>query len=178
MKYRWWILALLGVVIMLFFGFGLERFFTLEMLKERHEELQQAYQAEPFLVISIFSAIYIVLAALSFPGATIMTLAGGAMFGIWIGVPVVLVSATMGATLAFWIARYVLRDTVRHRFVEHLETINKGLKRDGVFYLLSLRLAPVAMTMARVVSVFSLISTDHGETMVALPCNTSTPRCV
>lgn len=143
MKHRWWILALLGVVIMLFFGFGLERFFTLEMLKDRHEELQQIYQAEPFLVISIFSAIYIVLAALSFPGATIMTLAGGAVFGIWIGVPVVLVSATIGATLAFWMARYVLRDTVQRRFSGHLETINKGLERDGAFYLLSLRLAPI-----------------------------------
>ncbi|SEG03904.1 FAD-dependent oxidoreductase [Nitrosomonas ureae] len=143
MKHRGWILVLLGLLMMLFFGFDLERFFTLEMLKGQHEELQQAYQTKPFLVISIFSAIYIVLAALSFPGATIMTLAGGAVFGIWVGVPVVLVSAAIGATLAFWMARYVLRDTVQRRFGGHLETINRGLERDGVFYLFTLRLAPI-----------------------------------
>lgn len=143
MKHRGWILVLLGLLMMLFFGFDLERFFTLEMLKGQHEELQQAYQTKPILVISIFSAIYIAMAALSFPGATIMTLAGGAIFGIWTGVPVVLASAAIGATLAFWMARYVLRDTVQRRFGEHLETINKGLERDGVFYLFTLRLAPI-----------------------------------
>ena len=143
MKRRWWLLILLGLLIGLFFSFDLGRFFTLEALKDQHEALQQAYRAEPFFVAGIFAAVYIVMAALSFPGATVMTLAGGAIFGVWIGVPVVLVSATIGATLAFWTARYVLRDAVQRRFGDRLETINKGLERDGVFYLLSLRLVPV-----------------------------------
>ena len=143
MRHRWWVVILLGLLMVLFFVFDLGRFLTLEMLKVQHEALQQAYQAEPLFVISVFSAIYIVMAAISFNGATVMTLAGGAMFGLWVGVPVVLVSATIGATLAFWIARYVLRGTVQRRFGDRLGTINKGLERDGVFYLFSFRLAPI-----------------------------------
>lgn len=143
MKRRWGLLILLSLLVGLFFSFDLGRFFTLEALKDQHEALQQAYRIEPFLVTGIFAAIYIVMAALSFPGATLMTLAGGAIFGVWVGVPVVLVSATIGATLAFWTARYVLRDAVQRRFGDRLDTINKGLEQDGVFYLLSLRLVPV-----------------------------------
>ena len=142
MKKRWWVLILIGLLFGLFFAFNLDRFFSLEALKSSHAALQQAYQAEPFYIIGIYSITYIVMAALSLPGATIMTLAGGAMFGLWIGVPVVLVSATIGATLAFWVARYVLRDSVQRRFGDRLETINKGLERDGAFYLFSLRLVP------------------------------------
>ncbi len=142
MKLRWWILILFGLMIGLFFVFDLHHFFSLETLKARHEELMKAYQNQPFLIIGIYSAVYIVMAALSLPGATVMTLAGGAMFGLWVGVPVVLISATIGATLAFWVARYVLRDTVERRFGGRLTTINKGLERDGAFYLFSLRLVP------------------------------------
>jgi len=140
---RWWILALLGLLIGLFFVFDLERFFGLEMLKESRDDLQQLYQARPFFVIGIYSLAYIVMAALSLPGAAVMSLAGGAMFGLWVGVPVVLVSATIGATLAFWAARYVLRDVVVRRFGSRLKTIDAGLGRDGAFYLFSLRLVPV-----------------------------------
>ena len=143
MKHRWWVLILSGLLIGVFFFFDWERFFTLEALKDQRGALQQAYRADPFFVMGSYAVAYIVMAALSLPGATVMTLAGGAMFGLWIGVPVALVSATIGATLAFWMARYVLRDTVQRRFGDRLETINKGLEKDGVFYLFSLRLAPV-----------------------------------
>ena len=143
MKYRRWVLVLFGLLIGLFFIFDWGRFFTLEALKDQHEALQQSYRTEPLFVIGMYVAAYIVMAALSLPGATVMTLAGGAIFGLGIGVPVVLVSATIGATLAFWAARYVLRDAVQRRFGDRLETINKGLERDGVFYLFSLRLVPV-----------------------------------
>jgi len=143
MKNRWWILALLGLLIGLFFVFDLGRFFSLEALKESHRDLQQSYQEQPFLVIGIYSLTYIVVAALSLPGATVMTLAGGAMFGIWVGVPVVIISAAIGATLAFWAARYVLRDAVQRRFGDRLETVNRGLKRDVAFYLFTLRLVPI-----------------------------------
>lgn len=142
MKKRWWVLILVGLLIGLFFAFDLNRFFSLDVLKDRHDALQQAYQDDPFYIIGIYSITYIVMAALSLPGATIMTLAGGAMFGLWVGVPVVLISATIGATLAFWVARYVLRDSVQSRFGDRLETINNGLERDGAFYLFSLRLVP------------------------------------
>ncbi len=143
MKKRWWILVLFGLLMCLFFIFDLGRFFSLDVLKEGHGELEQAYQEQPFLIIGIYSLTYIVMAALSLPGAAVMSLAGGAMFGLWVGVPIVLISATIGATLAFWVARYVLRDTVQQRFGDRLETINNGLERDGAFYLFSLRLVPV-----------------------------------
>jgi pyruvate/2-oxoglutarate dehydrogenase complex dihydrolipoamide dehydrogenase (E3) component/uncharacterized membrane protein YdjX (TVP38/TMEM64 family) len=142
LKHRWWILIVLGLLAGLFFIFDLHRFFSLDSLKASHDALQQAFQQDPWYIIGIYSLIYIVMAALSLPGATVMTLAGGAMFGLWVGVPVVLISATIGATLAFWVARYVLRDAVQRRFGDRLETINKGLERDGAFYLFSLRLVP------------------------------------
>ncbi len=142
MKSRWWVLILIALLIGLFFSFDLGRFFTLEALKEQRDALQQAYRADPLQVMGAYGVIYIVMAALSLPGATVMTLAGGAMFGLWIGIPVVLVSATIGATLAFWVSRYLVRDTVRRYFGDRLETINRGLERDGVFYLFSLRLVP------------------------------------
>lgn len=143
MKNRWWVLALLGLLVGLFFIFDLGRFFSLEVLKESHDDLQRAYQENPLYIIGIYSLTYIVMAAMSLPGAAVMSLAGGAMFGLWVGVPIVLFSATVGATLAFWVARYVLRDTVQQRFGDRLETINHGLERDGAFYLFSLRLVPV-----------------------------------
>ena len=142
MNKRWWLLCLLGLLLILFFVFGLHRHFSLDILKASHDELLQAYGDEPLYVIGIYSIIYIVMAALSLPGATVMTLAGGAMFGLWVAVPVVLISATIGATLAFWVARYILRDTVQRRFGDRLEAIHNGLERDGAFYLFSLHLVP------------------------------------
>ncbi len=143
MKQRWWMLALIGLLIGLFFAFDLGRFLSLEALKASHEDLQQAYQEQPLMIIGIYSLTYIVMAALSLPGATIMTLAGGAIFGLWAGIPIVVISATIGATFAFWVSRYILRDTVQRRFGDRLATINAGLERDGAFYLFSLRLVPV-----------------------------------
>ncbi|MGZ0019304.1 FAD-dependent oxidoreductase [Nitrosomonas sp. wSCUT-2] len=143
MRHRGWLLIFLGLLIGLFFVLDFERFFTLKMLAQQREALLRAYQDDPFAMIGMFSVIYIVMAALSFPGAAVMSLAGGALFGVWIGVPVVLISATIGATLAFWMARYLLRDAVQRRFGDRLATVSKGLERDGAFYLFSLRLAPV-----------------------------------
>ena len=143
MKQRWWIILIASLMMAAYWMFDLERFFTFEALRERHEILRQAYLIDPIKTIGVYAVMYIVMAALSFPGATIMTLAGGAMFGVWVGVPVVLLSATIGATLAFWMARYVLRDVVQRRFGDRLEIINQGLARDGVFYLLALRLVPI-----------------------------------
>ncbi|MDP2379142.1 MAG: FAD-dependent oxidoreductase [Pseudohongiella sp.] len=143
MKNRAWIIALVIVLIGLFFAFDLGRFLSLDALKASRDGLLQTYQAKPLLVIAIFSMIYIVVTALSLPGATIMTLAGGAIFGLWVGVPVVLVSATIGATLAFLAARFVLRDSVQKRFGDRLSAINAGVEKDGAFYLFTLRLVPV-----------------------------------
>lgn len=142
MNKRWWLVGSLLVLTGLFFAFDLERYFSLEALKESHDELRQIYQEQPLWAISLYALIYIVMAALSLPGAAVMSLAGGAVLGFWVGVPVVLISATCGATLAFLATRYLFRDRVQRRFGDRLEAINKGLERDGAFYLFSLRLVP------------------------------------
>lgn len=143
MKNRAWVIALGVVLIGLFFFFDLGRFLSLEALKASRDGFHQTYQEKPLLVMAVFSLAYIVIVALSLPGATIMTLASGAIFGLWVGVPIVLVSATIGATLAFLAARYVLRDFVQKRFGDRLSAINAGIEKDGAFYLFTLRLVPV-----------------------------------
>ncbi|MDT8363404.1 MAG: FAD-dependent oxidoreductase [Nitrosomonas sp.] len=143
MNKRWWLLGFLLVLIGLFFSFDLGRFFSLEALKTSHGELARFYQEQPISVIGLYALSYIIIAALSLPGAAVMSLAGGAVLGFWVGVPVVLLSATIGATFAFLAARYLFRDTVQDRFGSRLETIDKGFERDGAFYLFSLRLVPI-----------------------------------
>ena len=110
---HWWLLILLVVLAGLFFAFDLERFLSFESLKSSRDELQQAYRARPLQTIGLYAAIYIVIASLSLPGATVMTLAGGAIFGLWVGIPAAVISASIGATVAFWMARYVFRDSVQ-----------------------------------------------------------------
>lgn len=143
MKNRAWIIALIIVLIGLFFAFDIGRLLSLDALKASRDGLLQTYQAKPLLVIAIFSILYIVFTALSLPGAVFLTLAGGAIFGLWVGIPVVLVSATIGATLAFLAARFVLRDTIQKRFGDKLSAFNAGIEKDGAFYLFTLRLVPV-----------------------------------
>ena len=169
MNKRWLLIGTLVLLIVLFSAFDLQRFFSLDALKASHDALKEAYDNEPLYIISVYSVTYIVMAALSLPGATVMTLAGGAMFGIWVGVPVVLISATIGATLAFWVSRYILRDTVQSRFGDRLETINNGLERDGAFYLFSLSpllffLSSLSSTSA--MAAFSLVSFSATLTIV------------
>ncbi|MDP3333396.1 MAG: FAD-dependent oxidoreductase [Methylococcaceae bacterium] len=143
MKNRAWLIALLIVLIGLFFAFDLGRFLSLEALKTSRDVLLQTHEAKPLLVIGVFSLLYIVATALSLPGATILTLASGAIFGLWVGIPVALISATIGATLAFLAARFALRDPVQKRFGDRLSAINAGVEKDGAFYLFTLRLVPV-----------------------------------
>jgi pyruvate/2-oxoglutarate dehydrogenase complex dihydrolipoamide dehydrogenase (E3) component/uncharacterized membrane protein YdjX (TVP38/TMEM64 family) len=136
------LLLILLTLISLFFILDLGHFFSLEALKAYHAELNRHYQQNSLQFTGLYALTYILMAALSLPGAAVMSLAGGALFGLWIGIPLVLVSATIGATLAFWAARYLFRETVSKRFGDRLTTINQGLARDGAFYLFSLRLVP------------------------------------
>ncbi len=140
---HWWLLILLGLLAGLFFAFDLGRFLSLEMLKNSRKMLQHAYQAQPLQVVGLYAAVYIAITSLSLPGATLMTLAGGVIFGLWVGIPVAVVSASVGATVAFWTARYLFRDAVHQRFGGRMAAINAGIDRDGAFYLFTLRLVPV-----------------------------------
>lgn len=140
---HWWPLVLLVLLGGLFFAFDLGRFISLESLKSGRDELQQAYRARPLQVLGSYALVYILIAALSLPGSGVMSLAGGAIFGPWVGTPVALISASVGATLAFWVARYVFRGVIQERFGDRMAAVDAGIKRDGALYLFTLRLVPV-----------------------------------
>ncbi len=106
-------------------------------------EFQQWRDSAPVLVSLLFFAFYVVITALSLPGAAIMTLAGGALFGLAWGFVIVSFASTIGATLAFLVSRYLLRDSVQKRFGDRLKPINRGIEREGAFYLFTLRLVPI-----------------------------------
>jgi uncharacterized membrane protein YdjX (TVP38/TMEM64 family) len=136
------IAGLLAVVI-LFFVFDLGHYFTLENLKEHQQAFQDYYQQNKFMTIALYFLVYVVMAALSLPGAAVMTLAGGALLGLGAGTVVVSFASSIGATLAFIVARFLLRESVQGKFGEKLNTINAGVRKDGAFYLFTLRLVPV-----------------------------------
>jgi pyruvate/2-oxoglutarate dehydrogenase complex dihydrolipoamide dehydrogenase (E3) component/uncharacterized membrane protein YdjX (TVP38/TMEM64 family) len=123
--------------------FGLGSLLTLDHLKASRDTLQAQVQAQPLLTAALFFAIYVAAAALSIPGAVILTLAAGALFGLGWGLLLVSFASSVGALLAFLVARYLLRDAIQARFGKALAPINEGVRKDGTFYLLTLRLVPV-----------------------------------
>jgi pyruvate/2-oxoglutarate dehydrogenase complex dihydrolipoamide dehydrogenase (E3) component/uncharacterized membrane protein YdjX (TVP38/TMEM64 family) len=137
------IILLFAAAIFAWFQFDLGQYLTLDALKVRQEGVAALYAANPAAVIGGYFAAYVALTALSFPGAAVLTLAGGAIFGLGLGLLVVSFASTIGATLAFMVSRYLLRDLVQGKFGERLAAINTGVERDGAFYLFSLRLVPV-----------------------------------
>lgn len=137
------ILIIAALAIFTFFHFDLGQLLTLENLKAQQGAIDAYYTASPLLVIAIFFAVYVAATAASFPGAVIMTLAAGAIFGVFIGTIVVSFASTIGATLAFLASRHVLQEWVQSRFGSRLKALNDGMNRDGAFYLFSLRLVPV-----------------------------------
>ncbi|MBL8329495.1 MAG: FAD-dependent oxidoreductase [Rubrivivax sp.] len=116
---------------------------TLDNLKASRDALQARVQAQPLQTAALFFALYVAAAALSIPGAVILTLAAGAMFGLGWGLLIVSFASSLGALLAFLAARYLLRDAIQARFGPSLAPINDGVRKDGSFYLLTLRLVPV-----------------------------------
>ncbi len=139
-------LVLVAVVLALvaaFFVFDLGRFLSLDALKRNRDALEAWRQAHPAGALASYMAAYVAMAALSLPGAAVLTLAGGALFGVLVGTVAVSFASTIGATLAFLIARFVLRDAVRRRFGTRLRPIEEGVARDGAFYLFTLRLVPL-----------------------------------
>lgn len=135
--------TVLIVAIGAFFYFDLGQWLTLEALKDQQAQLE-AYRSEhPVLVAALYSLAYIIITALSLPGATLMTLSGGAIFGLGLGTVLANLSASIGATLAFLIARFIIGDWVQEKFGDRIGPINKGIEQDGAFYLFSLRLVPI-----------------------------------
>ncbi|MBW6510208.1 MAG: TVP38/TMEM64 family protein [Desulfuromonadales bacterium] len=139
------IIIVFGIVllILLFNVLHLDHYLTLSYLKESREQFALLYAERTTLVIAVYMLIYIVATALSLPGAVILTLAGGALFGLVTGTIVISFASTIGATLACLVSRFLLRDWVQRRFGDKLQRINEGMEREGGFYLFTLRLIPV-----------------------------------
>jgi pyruvate/2-oxoglutarate dehydrogenase complex dihydrolipoamide dehydrogenase (E3) component/uncharacterized membrane protein YdjX (TVP38/TMEM64 family) len=139
-------LALLAVIvaaIAAFFVFDLGQYLTLEFFQASRARIDAYYAAHPLQTVAAYFAVYVAVAALSLPGAAIMTLAGGAIFGLLVGTIVVSFASSVGATLAFLAARFLLRDWVQRRFGARLKAVNEGVAREGAFYLFALRLVPL-----------------------------------
>jgi pyruvate/2-oxoglutarate dehydrogenase complex dihydrolipoamide dehydrogenase (E3) component/uncharacterized membrane protein YdjX (TVP38/TMEM64 family) len=137
------IAALLLAGIVAFFALDLSRYFSLAFIKDSQASFAALYAQRPVFVTLVYFAVYVAVTALSLPGAAIMTLAGGAIFGLLWGTLVVSLASTLGATLAMLTARYLLRDSIQQRFGRRLDEVNKGMAKEGAFYLFTLRLIPV-----------------------------------
>lgn len=135
--------AVIAALIGGYFFFDLGQYFSLEYIKESRESFLEIYSEHTFVVLAAYFAMYVVATALALPAATVITLAGGALFGLVTGVIVVSFASTIGASLAFLVSRYLLRDWVQDRFGRKLARINEGIEREGAFYLFTLRLIPV-----------------------------------
>ncbi|MDO9570688.1 MAG: FAD-dependent oxidoreductase [Hydrogenophaga sp.] len=133
--------VLLGIVA--FFALGLDRYFSLAFLKESQASLATLREQQPLQLALGFFLVYVAVTALSLPGAVIVTLAGGAIFGLGWGLLLVSFASSVGATLAFLTARFLLRDSVQSRFGQRMADMDKGIQKDGAFYLFTLRLIPV-----------------------------------
>ena len=137
------IVLLVIAAIAVFFGMDLDQYLTLDALRGSQEKFAAMQDRSPWLTALAFFAVYVAVVALSLPGATVMTLAIGALFGFWYGMVLVSFASTIGATLAFLASRYVLRDMVQRRFGDKLKGINEGMAKDGALYLFLLRLMPI-----------------------------------
>ncbi len=134
---------LLVLIIILFILLDLDRFLTLSYIKESQEKFQQLATKHPLSVIASYMMVYILVTSLSLPGAAVLTLLGGALFGFWIGTLAVSFASTIGATLACFVSRFLLRDWVQKKLGEKITTVNEGIQREGAFYLFTLRLIPI-----------------------------------
>jgi pyruvate/2-oxoglutarate dehydrogenase complex dihydrolipoamide dehydrogenase (E3) component/uncharacterized membrane protein YdjX (TVP38/TMEM64 family) len=134
---------LVGALIAVIFVFDLNQYLSLGFLQTQLGDIQIFYADNALVVCGLFFVLYVVVTALSIPGAAVMTLAGGAVFGLSVGLVLVSFASSLGATLAFLAARYLLREPVQKKFPDRLKTLNKGIEKDGAFYLFTLRLVPV-----------------------------------
>ena len=137
------LLAVMVAAIFAFFHFNLNAYLTLDGLKGSLDNFTRQIDQNPVISLAIFFVIYVAVTALSLPGAAILTLAAGALFGLVQGFIVVSFASSVGATLAFLVARFILRDSVRNRFGEKFKKIDQGVEKQGAFYLFTLRLVPV-----------------------------------
>ena len=136
------LLGLIGVLAGLYVHFDLGQYLSLQSLKNQQAAIEAFRASNPLLSVAGYFVVYVIVTALSFPGAALLTLAGGAIFGLLWGTVIVSFASTIGATLAFLMSRFLLRDWVSKRFGQRLAAIDEGVRREGGFYLFTLRLVP------------------------------------
>ncbi len=138
---------LIGVVLLsavvAFKVFDLGQYFTLTYIRASQEKFSLLYAEHRLMVVLGYGVIYILATSLSLPGAVVLTLAGGALFGLWTGTLAVSFASAIGATLACIVSRFILRDWVQTKFGDRLKTVNDGIEKEGAFYLFTLRLIPI-----------------------------------
>lgn len=137
------IIGLIIVVGLAFWVFDLGQYFSLEFIKKSQTSFQQYYQENPVVMLGGYFVVYVLVTAFSLPGAAVMTLMGGALFGFGWTMAVVSFASSIGATIACLFARFVLGNWVQKKFGDKLEPINRGVDKEGAFYLFSLRLVPL-----------------------------------
>ncbi|MGC1955996.1 MAG: VTT domain-containing protein, partial [Gammaproteobacteria bacterium] len=142
-KRRLLLLSVIAIAITVFFAFDLGRLLSLDFFKAQQATIEAYRNTHPWLSAGLFFIVYVAVTGLSLPGAAVMTLVAGAIFGLLWGMIIVSFASTIGATLAFLASRFLLRDWVQTKFGERLKAINEGVKREGAFYLFTLRLVPV-----------------------------------
>ena len=142
-KGRLLLLILIALAFTAFFAFDLGRFFSLDFFKSQQAAIEAFRREAPLLLGGIYFVVYVVVTGLSLPGAAIMTLAGGAIFGLLWATLIVSFASSIGATLAFLASRFIFRDTVQRRFADGLRAVNAGVEKEGPFYLFALRLVPI-----------------------------------
>ncbi len=134
--------GLLGIIVLIFFHFDLGQYLTIEYVKAQQQIIDRYYAENRVLALLGFFVLYVVITGVSLPGATVLTLVGGAVFGLTTGLILISFASTIGASIAFLVSRYLFRDAVQNRFGTSLKAINDGIDRDGPFYLFALRLVP------------------------------------
>ena len=137
------LLIVLIIAAAAFFTFDLSQYFTLANLKQHRQAFESYYARHAGLTILVYFLVYVAMSALSLPGATALTLAGGLLFGLVVGTIVVSFASTIGATLAFLASRFLIGGSVQNKFGDKLKAVNEGVRKDGAFYLVTLRLIPI-----------------------------------
>jgi len=137
------LVAVITVLVVCYFVFDLDRYLTLEYLKNSKDRFADMYEANRLMVLGVYFAIYVISTALAVPGALVLSLAGAALFGFWTSLVVISFASTIGASLSFLVSRYLLRDWVQSRFRDKLTRVNAGVEEEGAFYLFTLRLIPI-----------------------------------
>lgn len=140
---RFVLVLLLVATAMAAWQLHISDYLNLEFIRTQQAAIKSYYSEHPFVTVGLFFVTYVAVAALSLPGAAVMTLLGGVLLGFWQGLIAVSFASTIGATLAFLLARFLLKDWIQGRYQKQLTTLNEGFRKEGAFYLFALRLIPV-----------------------------------